>query len=80
TGRQLATRMKEYQKDIRKNTLTSAVAQHANSKSHSFDFDKAEKLAHESDWRKRTIKESLYTQFTYGKSINDTKYKLKVFG
>ncbi|CAF1124092.1 unnamed protein product [Didymodactylos carnosus] len=66
TGRQLTTRMNEHQKDIRKNTLTSAVAQHANSKSHSFDFDKVEKLAYESGWRKRTIKESLYTQFAYG--------------
>ncbi|CAF1481890.1 unnamed protein product, partial [Didymodactylos carnosus] len=76
TGRQLTTRMKEHQKDIKKNTLTSAVAQHANSKSHSFDFDKVEKLAYESDWRKRTIKESLYTQFAYVPKARNRQIKL----
>ncbi|CAF1549089.1 unnamed protein product [Rotaria sordida] len=79
TKRMKLTRIKEHINDIRKNKLTSLIAQHCNINNHKMDFDNTETLALESTWKRRIIKESLLTQHTYGKAINEVKYQLKVF-
>ncbi|CAF4501415.1 unnamed protein product, partial [Didymodactylos carnosus] len=65
TAREKQIRMNEHQYDIRNDKITSAVAQHANTHSHSFDFQTVETLALETAWKRRVIKESLHTQFHY---------------
>ena len=71
--------MKEHKKDIRNRSESSHVAKHANEEKHSFDFEKVQTLSLESNWRRRIIKESLFTHEMLGKSLNDTKFKLNVF-
>ena len=79
TNREKSTRMKEHKKDIRNSSESSHVAKHANKEKHSFEFENVEILSLESNWRRRIIKESLFTQETLGKSLNDTKFKLNIF-
>jgi hypothetical protein len=45
---------------------------------HNFDFDNVKTLAFESEWRRRIIKESILTNRTLGKSINETKHITQV--
>ncbi|CAF5178682.1 unnamed protein product, partial [Rotaria sp. Silwood1] len=52
---------------------------HVHNHKHSFKFDESETLALETNWKRRTIKESLFTEETHGQAINDVKFKLKVF-
>jgi len=80
TNRKKTTRMKEHKNDIKKDKLTSLIAQHCNINNHRMDIDNAETLSLESIWKRRVIKESLLTHYTHGKAINEVKYKLKVFG
>jgi hypothetical protein len=79
TNREKETRMKEHKSDIRKQNETSNVAKHANIEKHSFDFAHSETIALETNWRRRIIKESLYTYDMKEKSLNDVKFKLNVF-
>jgi hypothetical protein len=80
TNRKMITRMNEHKNDIKKDKLTSLIAQHCNTNHHRMDFENAEALTLESIWKRRVIKESLYTHYTNGKAVNEVKYKLKVFG
>ncbi len=72
--------MKEHRNDIKKDKLTSLIAQHCNTNNHRMDIDNAETLTFESDWKRRVIKESLLTHYAHDRAINEVKYKLKVFG
>jgi hypothetical protein len=72
--------MKEHKKDVKNEKQSSAIAQHCITNNHQFDFDNVNTLSLESCWKRRTIKESILTHQSFGKSINDVKYKLKVFG
>ena len=71
--------MKEHKADIRKGRESSNVAKHANKQTHSCDFSRAEILALETNWRRRIIKENLFTYQMQEKSLNDAKFKLNVF-
>ena len=79
TNLELSTRLKEHQEDIRKQKETSKIVQHVYEKKHAMDFENYEILCHESDWRRRIIKESLYTHNNFGKALNDVKHNLNVF-
>ena len=61
TSRNKQTRMKEHESDVRMFIESSNVAKHANTENHSFDFTRPETLSLESNWRRRTIKESLFS-------------------
>ena len=58
----------------------SNIAEHTHAPKHTFDFDKFEILSSETNCYQGIIKESSYTKVTYEKSLNDVKYKLKIFG
>jgi hypothetical protein len=79
TNRKKETRMKEHKADIRKQTKSSNVAQHANEQKHSFDFTHSETPALETNWQRRVIKESLVTHKMQDKSLNDVKFILNIF-
>jgi hypothetical protein len=79
TARDKTTRMKEHQNNIKKMDHNSRIFQHVYHNSHTMNFNHVETLGYESDWRRRIIKESLFTQATLGKAINDTKHNIKVF-
>jgi arginyl-tRNA--protein-N-Asp/Glu arginylyltransferase len=79
TNREKSIRLKEHQKDIKKSSDKSNIAKHANDHKHAFNFPESETLSLETNWKRRIIKESLFTEETYGKAINDVKFKLKVF-
>jgi hypothetical protein len=79
TNRNKETRMNEHKSDIRKHTESSNVAKHANEQKHSFDFLHSETLTLETNWRRRIIKESLFTYQMLDKSLNDVKFKLNIF-
>ncbi|CAM4849385.1 unnamed protein product [Rotaria magnacalcarata] len=79
TNRSLTTRIKEHKEDIRKAKENSNTAQHVFEKNHSFDFDNTRILSSEINWKRRVIKESLFTHYSYGKSLNEVKHKLKIF-
>ena len=79
TNREKKVRMKEHQTDIKKFTESSNVAKHANTEKHIFDFDNSETLALETNWKCRTVKESLLTYELQDKALNDVKFKLNVF-
>ncbi|CAF1499511.1 unnamed protein product, partial [Didymodactylos carnosus] len=80
TNRDKQTRMREHNNDIKKSKQTSLIAQHPNMNNHMMDLDYAETLTPESTWKRRVIKESILTHQSKGLVINETKYKLKVFG
>jgi hypothetical protein len=79
TNREKETRMKEHKSDIRKCNESLNVVKHANEEKHSFDFTNSETLALETNWRRRVIKESLFTHQIKNKSLNDVKFKLNIF-
>jgi len=79
TNREKEIRMKEHQADIKKHTQSSNVAKHANDNKHSFNFIESETLALETNWRRRIIKESLFTHQMQDKALNDVKFKLNIF-
>ncbi|CAF4600906.1 unnamed protein product [Rotaria sp. Silwood2] len=78
TSRKKDTRMKEHEAKIRTLSSDSKLVEHILKYQHSFDFSKTETLAYESDWRKRIIKESILTNRTLGKSINETKHTIQI--
>jgi hypothetical protein len=80
TSRDKTTRMREHQKNIKTNDPNSKVATHANINGHELDFGNVMIPGKESDWRRRVIKESLFTQGTFGKSYNDIKHTIRIFG
>jgi hypothetical protein len=71
--------MNEHQADIRKYREISNVAKHANEEKHAFDFKRSETLALETNWRRRIIKESLFTHEMKERALNDVKFKLNIF-
>lgn len=79
TNREKKTRMKEHEADIRKCAEFSNIAKHANTEKHSLDLANTETLALETDWKRRTIKESIFTYEMLDKALNDVKFKLNVF-
>ncbi|CAF3362230.1 unnamed protein product [Rotaria sp. Silwood2] len=79
TNREKEIRIKEHKADIKKQAVSSHVAKHANEQKHSFDFSRSETLALETNWRRRIIKESLFTNLLKEKSLNDVKFKLNIF-
>ncbi|CAF1363743.1 unnamed protein product [Adineta steineri] len=78
TNRNIQTRMKEHRYDIRKNKITSQIAQDCNTNKHMMDIDNVKTLTLESMWKRRIIKGSIYTHYTQDKAINEVKYKLKL--
>ncbi|CAF1179846.1 unnamed protein product [Adineta steineri] len=78
TSRMKETRMKEHQNNIRLLSSNSKLVEHILEHKHQFDFSNTKTLALESDWRKRVIKESILTNRTLGKSINETKHTIQV--
>ena len=67
TGRQLATRLKEHQKDIRDKRLLSHVASHSLMNNHRFDFNSSQVLHQCNSVGSRKLLEAYYTHNT-----NDT--------
>ena len=57
----------------------SNIVKHNHIEQYTFDFDKSEILSRETNWYRRVLRECLHTEETYGKSLNDVKYKLKIF-
>jgi len=79
TARDRSKRMSEHRTAIKKNDRNSELAKHANDERHEIHLDNVETLGNESDWRRRIIKESLFTQQSLGKTINEVKHSLRVF-
>ena len=79
TSRNKSTRMKEHSKDIKNFSDNSNIAKHVNEQKHSFNIQEAETLNIESNWTRRIIKESLYTQQHHKEALNDVKFKLNIF-
>ena len=71
--------MTEHKTKIRTLGSDSKIVEHILQYKHEFDLSKVETLTHESNWRRRVIKESLLTSKTHGNAINDTKHSLRVF-
>ena len=80
TNRKKLTRMNEHEGDVKKVYEASNTANRTHVEKHNFDCDKSEKLLRETNWYRRIIKESLYTQETYERSLKEVKYNLKIFG
>jgi hypothetical protein len=80
TGRQREKRISEHKAAIKKQDMKSEIAKHVINTKHTMDFKKVETLTKESDWKRRIIKESLFTNENNAKAINEIKYKLQVFG
>ncbi|CAF3225361.1 unnamed protein product [Rotaria socialis] len=78
TSRMRETRMAEHRSKIKTLASDSKLVEHIEQHKHKFDFSKVETLARETDWRKRTIKESILTNKACGNAINDTKHILRV--
>ena len=74
------TRMNEHKSKARLLSADSKIVQHILEHNHSFDFSNASILALETDWRKRVIKESIMTQKTLGRAIDDTKHTIRIVG
>ena len=79
TARMKDTRMKEHKAKIRTLASDSKIVEHILKHKHDFDFDNVKVLAHESDWRRRIIKESILSNRTLGKSINEVKHTTQIF-
>jgi hypothetical protein len=80
TARMKEVRMIEHQAKIKSLASDSKLVEHIQQYKHEFDFWKTTTLAHDTEWRKRIIKESLLTYKTNGNAINDTKHTLHIFG
>ena len=78
TGRMKETRINEHRSKIRTLASDSKIVEHILKYKHNFDFSSTKTLALENDWRKRIIKESILTNRTLGKSINETKHTLQI--
>jgi hypothetical protein len=78
TSRMKETRMKEHRRKVKSLSSDSKLVEHILKYKHRFDFSNSETLAYESDWRKRVIKESILTNRTHGKSINEIKHIIQV--
>ncbi len=78
TSRMKETRMKEHKAKIKTLSSDSKLVEHILKYKHNFDFSNTETLAFESNWRRRIIKESILTNRTLGKSINETKHANQV--
>ena len=78
TGRMRDTRINEHKSKIRTLSSDSKIVEHILNFKHKFEFSNTKALAFENDWRKRIIKESILTNRTLGKSINETKHTLQV--
>ena len=72
------TRITEHRSKIRTLALDSKIVEHILKYKHNFDFSSTKTLALENDWRKRIIKESILTNRTLGKSINETKHAIQI--
>ena len=64
-------RINEHKSKIRTLSSDSKIVEHILKFKHDFDFSSTTTLAFESDWRKRIIKESILTNRTLGRPIND---------
>lgn len=69
TRQYFGTRIKQHQSDCMKQSNTTALAQHAMSEGHQFDFDDAKILTRENNWFKRNFKEMLFIK-RHPNSIN----------
>jgi hypothetical protein len=78
TSRMKETRMKEHKANIRTLSTKSKLVEHILTHKHQFDLTNSKTLALESDWRKRVIKESIFTSRTLGKSINEVKHAIQI--
>lgn len=80
TSRMKDTRMNEHKAKIKSLSSDSKLVEHILEHNHKFDFSNVTTLALENEWRRRVIKESIMTQKSMGKSINDTKHTIRVIG
>lgn len=78
TSRMKETRVNEHKAKIRSLSSDSKLVKHILEHKHKFDFSNTLTLALETDWRKPVIKESILNHKTLGRSINDTKHKIRV--
>ncbi|XP_045482777.1 uncharacterized protein LOC123686588 [Harmonia axyridis] len=69
TRQYFGTRIKQHQSDCMKQSNTTALAHHAMSEGHQFDFDDAKILIRENNWFKRNCKEMLFIK-RHPNSIN----------
>ncbi|CAF1454439.1 unnamed protein product, partial [Didymodactylos carnosus] len=79
TSRDINIRIEEHRYDVRRHAPNSKIVQHVHEKKHVMDFNNAITVAHETNWKRRTIKESLLTHSAGGKNINDVKFKLNIY-
>ncbi|CAF1416142.1 unnamed protein product [Didymodactylos carnosus] len=61
TSRDINIRIEEHRYDVRRHAPNSKIVQHVHEKKHVMDFNNAITVAHETNWKRRTIKESLLT-------------------
>ena len=80
TSRMKETRMNEHKAKVKSLSSDSKIVEHILEHKHNFDFSNASTIALETDWRKRVIKESIMTQKTLGRAINDTKHTIRIVG
>ena len=78
TGRMKETHINEHKSKVKTLSSDSKIVEHILKFKHKFDFSNTKALAFESDWRKRIIKESILTNRTLGKTINETKHTIQV--
>ena len=60
THRTLEVRMKEHKRAVKNNNRNNGIAVYANDTEHSSDWEKAEVIDKEQNWRKRRVEEALY--------------------
>ena len=78
TSRMGETRINEHKSKIRTLSSDSKIVEYILKFKHDFDFSSTKTLAFESDWRKRIVKESILTNRTLFRSINETKHTLQI--
>ena len=71
SSRMKETRMKEHKDRIKTLSSDSKLVEHILEYKHNIDFSNTSTLAFESNWRKRVIKESILTNRTLGRAINE---------
>ena len=78
TSRMKETRMKEHKDKIETLWSDSKLVEHILKYKHNIDFSNTSTLPFESNWRKRVIKESILTNRTLSRAINEINHAIQV--
>ncbi|CAF1066819.1 unnamed protein product [Didymodactylos carnosus] len=80
TARDWSIRINEHRDKVRLHSSDSKIVQHVEQLGHTMDFKNAKVEAFETSYRKRVIKEALFSQISKGKFMNKVNHDLNVFG